>query len=147
MYGVVRLLPTWKPAASAWRCLQPHSFPQLRAEALADLVAGGPHQGKHSLLSYSHQDAFSAVQGMLNVYLPDSIFSHPLSVTLLSIRWPSPALQACLQKHHQALSTAEDTNGVCTLLTASLCGTALLHQDGFRSNPSTVPLQRFPQFT
>lgn len=89
-------------------------------------MAGGPHQGKHSLLSYSHQEAFSAVQGMLNVYLPDSIFSHPLSVTLLSIRWPSPALQACLQKHHQALSTAEDTNGVCTLLTASLCGTALL---------------------
>lgn len=85
----------------------------------------GPHQGKHSLLLYFHQEALCAVQGMLNVYLPDGIFSHPLSLcSAFTGLLLTP--HGCLQKHHQALSTAEDMNRVCTLLTASLCGTAFL---------------------
>lgn len=99
------------------------------------------------LLSYFHQEAFRAVLGMLNVYLPDGIFS--LSVTLLSIHWPFPSPthlppEASPGPHHCRGHKQSLHSSHCQLVWN---GFPQLHQDGFRSNTSTVPLQRFPQFT
>lgn len=136
MYGVVRLLPTWRPTASAWWYLQPHSFPQPRAEALADLMAWGLIKGSTACFLNFTRRLSGLCWGcwMFICQMASSVYLWLCS----AFTGLSPAPHACLQKHHQALTTAEDTNRACTLLTASLCGTAFLSfiKMGLRATPA-----------